>query len=382
MSTGAQRPEKICFVGLDNYQMIRPAAGSGYIGGEPVQQTLLAKAFRDIGYQVSMVVFDFGQPDGEVVDGITVWKTFKTDDGIPGLRFFHPRLTSIVAALKRADASVYFQSCAGMITGVVARHCRTYRRTFVFRTASDTDCIPGRQLVPFWRDRKIYEYGLRRADIVSVQGVHQQSLLREHYRVESTPVNMAVELPREAAPSKKNIDVLWVNNFRPLKRADILLELARMLPDLRFAMVGGPYGDGSCFREMEARAKSLPNVEFTGFIPYDAVGEFFTRAKVFVNTSDIEGFPNSFLQAWVRGVPTVSFFDPDNIIRDRGFGFAPRDVGEMKERVLMLLRNEALRTEMGAAARNHALEHHVPAAIAREYEMLLEQSRNGWNPEN
>ena len=53
--------EKICFVGIDNYPVIRGDKDGKYIGGESVQQTLLAKAFRDIGYDVRMVVKDNGK---------------------------------------------------------------------------------------------------------------------------------------------------------------------------------------------------------------------------------------------------------------------------------------------------------------------------------
>ena len=42
----------ICFVNADNYPVLNPAFGEHYIGGESVQQTLLAKAFRDKGYDV------------------------------------------------------------------------------------------------------------------------------------------------------------------------------------------------------------------------------------------------------------------------------------------------------------------------------------------
>ena len=77
-------PRKICFVGLDNYPVINPDFGDSYIGGESVQQTLLARAFRDRGYDVTMVVKDIGQPlADEVIDGIRLLKTFRQTDGLP-----------------------------------------------------------------------------------------------------------------------------------------------------------------------------------------------------------------------------------------------------------------------------------------------------------
>ena len=61
--------QKICFVGLDNYPVLNPDCGGEYFGGESVQQTLLAKAFADLGYEVSMVVKDHGQAQGEFRQG-------------------------------------------------------------------------------------------------------------------------------------------------------------------------------------------------------------------------------------------------------------------------------------------------------------------------
>jgi glycosyltransferase involved in cell wall biosynthesis len=65
---------------------------------------------------------------------------------------------------------------------------------------------------------------------------------------------------------------------------------------------------------MEA-AKDLPNLEVLGFLPLQEVEKHFDRASVFVSTSEAEGFPNVFLQAMRRGIPIVSFVDPDGIIR-------------------------------------------------------------------
>lgn len=366
------RNKRICFVGLDNYPVLNPAKEGEYFGGESVQQTLLAKAFCDLGYEVSMVVKDYGQAQGESIEGVTVWKAFAEADGIPVLRFIHPRMTSLVAALKRADADIYYQSCAGMLTGVVAWFCRRKGRKFIFRLAHDSDCIPGQQIIRLWRDRKIYEYGLRRADLIAAQGTRQVSLLKSNYQLDSTPVNMAVELPESAQAVPRDIDVLWVNNLREFKRPELAVELARLLPDCKIAMIGGAVpGCEQLYKQVEAAAAALSNLEFLGPVPYREVNQYFSRSRVFVNTSDWEGFPNSFLQAWARGVPVVSFFDPDGLIANKGLGGVPSGLPVMAELVSALLRNEEQRLAIAERSHRFVLENYAPNAVARRYEELI-----------
>lgn len=363
----------ICFVGADVYPVLNPKYGAGYIGGESVQHTLLARAFRDMGWRVSVVDTDYGQPDGEFIDGITVFKTFRPDAGIPVARFLHPRLSGIWAALLRANADIYYQSCAGMMTGVVAAFCRFFGRTFLFRTAHDTDCIPGEQLIRFRRDRIIYEYGLRRANPIAVQGVHQRELLRRNYKLDSAPVPMAVEPPSEDVEPFRDIDVLWVNNFRPFKRPELAVNLARRLSNRRMTMIGGPCpGLGAYFEEVRRSAGGIPGLDFVGPVPYRRVNAFFHRARLFVNTSQSEGFPNSFLQAWIRGVPVVSFFDPDGLIGRHGLGDVPANPDEMAAAVERLLDVPEEREAAGARARRFALDHYAPEAVARQYIDLLD----------
>ena len=367
---------KICFVGLDNYPVLNPCMGHKYIGGESVQQTLLAKAFTKLGFQVSMVVKDYGQCDGEIIDDIKIWKTYKHGAGLPVLRFIHPNVTSMIFALNKADADIYYQSCAGMLTGLVGWFCKKNNKRFVFRTASDTDCIAGQQLITYWRDRKIYEYGLKRANVIAVQGVKQQSLLRENYALESVPVNMAVEMPEEELGDSRDIDVLWVNNIRPLKQPELLIELATMVPNRQFVMIGGPCANGeSYYDEVAKRARDVGNLDFLGFVPYSEVNSYFARAKVFINTSEVEGFPNSFLQAWIREVPTVSFFDPDDIIKNHGLGAVPSEIIEMAENIDQLLTNTERRESIGEKARAFATDYYSPVSVARTYMDLLENNK-------
>lgn len=365
---------KICFVGLDNYPVLNPNAGHHYFGGEAVQQTLLAKAFRDLGFSVSMVDRDFGQPDGEIIDNIRVWKTMREGDGLPGLRFFHPRLTSVYRALKKADADIYYQSCAGMMTGATAWFCKKFNRRFVFRIAHDNDCIPGSHILgrAYWRDGPIYHYGLHRANLIAAQSFTQQHLLRKEFGLESKIVNMAVQPAETSAPAKRDIDVLWVNNFRPFKRPELVVEIARLLPGFRFAMIGGTApGAEALYARVQKLSAQTENLCFLGQVPYHEVNDYFSRSKVFINTSDSEGFPNSFLQAWIRGTPVISFFDPDSTIVKNGLGEVPTTVEEMAGCIRQMLDQGPMLTAVSEKVKDYANRHFSARSVVSRYLELL-----------
>ena len=82
---------RICIVSMDCYGLLSGEGDLRYVGGESVQHVLLARAWRDLGHDVSIIVFDDGQGERRVVDGITTIAAHNRHAGFPGLRFFHPR---------------------------------------------------------------------------------------------------------------------------------------------------------------------------------------------------------------------------------------------------------------------------------------------------
>jgi glycosyltransferase involved in cell wall biosynthesis len=366
---------RICVVGLDSYGLLSGDENPKYIGGESIQHVLLARAWRDLGHDVSMIVHDEGQGERRQHDGITAIAAHSRQGGLPGMRFFHPRATRLLSALMAADAEIYYQSPAGAYTGITAWFCRRTDRQFIFRIASDSDCEKEHGRIRFWRDRKLYNYGLRRANLVAAQTEFQSQLLRENHAIESTVVNMMVESPRNGAPADKDIDVLWVSNLRALKRPELALELARQLPQVNFSLAGGPMPGGETyFEDVRAAAAPLANVTMLGAVRYADSGTLFDRAKIFLNTSSIEGFPNTFLQAWIRGVPVVSFFDPDSLVQRLQLGHIANSVDEMREAILSLLEDDAERERTGRRAREFATREYTAGVAARYLELLNQNS--------
>jgi glycosyltransferase involved in cell wall biosynthesis len=310
-----------------------------------------------------MVVIDHGQPDGAVWEGVQTFKAYAREAGLPVLRFLHPRWTGLVSALGRAAADVYYTSCAGGLVGQIGMYCSSHAKRFVFRAASDADCKPDALIaMGRWRqrDKWLYQRGLRRASSVLVQSAHQQELMRRNYGIESSIAGMVVEPGRgDRSFRERDIDVLWVSNMRSVKRPDVLLSVAEKLPHVSFHMVGGAVtGAERFFDKVKAQAATRSNVTFHGAVAYREVSAFYDRARILVNTSDVEGFPNTYLQAWASGTPVVAFFDPDGVIAREGLGATVRTADEMSEAVTRLAGNES----EWQAARQRCL-----AFIARHY---------------
>ena len=109
--------------------------------------------------------------------------------------------------------------------------------------------------------------------------------------------------------------------------------------------------------------------EYIENVSFDKSNELISKASVFVNTSQRnEGFPNTFIQAWLRKTPTVSLsFDPDGIIKTRNIGFVSNIFDQLIEDVKTLIVDAALRERMGERARKYAIQEY---SVAENFDRL------------
>lgn len=129
-------------------------------------------------------------------------------------------------------------------------------------------------------------------------------------------------------------------------------------------------GGQTYYEDMRAAAARLPNVHMLGPVRYAESGVLFDRAKVFLNTSSMEGFPNTFLQSWIRGVPVVTFFDPDSLVHRLTLGRVAGSLDDMREAIRGLLESDADRQSIGRRAREFATREYTTGVAARYLELL------------
>ena len=93
---------------------------------------------------------------------------------------------------------------------------------------------------------------------------------------------------------------------------------------------------------------------------YD-VESLMENAILFVNTSkgNYEGFPNTFVQSWLRETPTISLnVDPGGVIAREKLGKCSGSFEQLVKDVIFLIENDKERIEMGKRARVYAENAH------------------------
>jgi glycosyltransferase involved in cell wall biosynthesis len=278
-------------------------------GGAELQVALLARSLAARGHEAVVAGGDTGQGDGITLQGVRIRNAGKFHTGRIGEMIVSiPRVFRVLRE-EKPDWVVVMGWTAWLFLLWMWRPILRYRLDYI--CALDTE-VNGeyRRAHPLFG--ALFEFALRRCDarhaITRDQLAHYQrrGMDASFYRYLLVP-----RPPGERAP--KDTDFLWVSRCVPMKRPELFLDLAAALPDRSFQMIC-PAQDPVLFGKVVARAAALPNMRFIESVPYSQVQHFYDRARVFVNTSEWEGWPNSFIQAGLGRAALLSLaVNPDDI---------------------------------------------------------------------
>ena len=167
---------------------------------------------------------------------------------------------------------------------------------------------------------------------------------------------------------------MLVATFKREKRPELFLQLAEQNPAIRFRMVGGPSRYGRSFHDqIKHEAEKLDNLEFIGFVPYAEVNHHFNGARVFVNTSDYEGFPNTFLQSWSRQLPTVSFINLNTTHHNKPVGRSVATLADMSGTVHNLMEDDELWLQEGLRCQQYFDRNHTVSSVVNRFEEIFRE---------
>lgn len=335
---------------------------------------LIARAIaQSPGWEVSLAVKDYGQPKHLKADGVTLIRHAPlakkiTDNVVPRFRKYGWRpvihldrrdlhfawqlpVYLLMQLLPRAWIHRFWRSlepdvvcCFGNnpTSAEAIAECQRHGLPTVLFIASDDDLSSDYHpdaigMNDYGTPKRLAWYAVAMADHVLVQTARQRDLLEENFGRSAEIIHNPIDIPPDArnlwTPRNERRYVLWIGRSDGFnKRPALLVELARSNPEVSFLMVVNK-SDAEILQQLQENAPD--NVRIIERVPHEEIPRLFSQARLFVNTSRYEGFPNTFLQAAVHGVPVLSLsVDPEEILSGEGCGLcANGDIAQL-ERML------------------------------------------------
>ena len=327
--------------------------GTNNVTGIQVQMGFWAKEFVKQGWKV----YSLTNHDNRIIDGIEFIGKKTTWFDNHGLSILQEFVDSR-RIFKRTTPNVVIVRGARRVLYAINKACSVGRAKLVFMGASDRDFEPGKELIiGSGLNLKLYHRAIRNISCFVTQNQLQADNLLKNYGKQSIIIPN-IWISSTTREEKKTVyAALWVANLRRLKRAEWFIKLALQFPQHKFAMVGG-VNEQDYYDAMQSTAATIPNLDFLGPQSLDAVNSLLSNSKLLICTSEFEGFPNTFLQAWAYETPVISTVNPSGVVTEYGLGKVIEDENGLYEATEELLTSKELYEQCQQNIKSYFLSHH------------------------
>jgi glycosyltransferase involved in cell wall biosynthesis len=344
---------KICFVMPEIYPLVDNSI-NGHSGGSESQMFQLANALSKMGNLIFLVVGDYGQPKRSIVSGFDIF-SIRNRKGIKPWRIFKS-IIDIFSALLTNKPDVVIHQNFGYFHGINAICCKLLGIPYVYFTASEADVDGTRYRTCSRPIAWLWRFGVKITPTIIVQANEHKELLLKNFYKDSIVIPNGINTKNFTRTREHGDFILWVAHWRQVKRPDIVAELALRLPNFTFIMCGGFY-DKELYQRIVT--KFPKNVIIQGHANDSELMNAYQDAILLINTSDYEGIPVTFDEAWACELPVVSLnVDPDGVIKRHSLGFISKTTDQMVLDIKYLCENKRKTAEIGLKCRDFVVKNH------------------------
>ena len=368
---------KICILSEYAYSLY---ADDSIAGGAELQMIMLAEELVKRSHDVSFITFGKSKNSYEIINGVKIYYPFYNYG--KGYKYLYPQnFYKLFKVLNKINVDVYIQRATTPLTGIIAFFAKLKNKLFLYSVSSN-DCVSKNLTIKEVKDLKkiIYKFGVKNSDCVICQTKNQKDLLKQTLGKEGKIIKN-IYIPPKFENNKKIFStpkVLWVGRIVKEKRPELFLKLAENLPNINFCMIacigGISESDFKYYNDIEKAASKINNIDFKGFVHNKEINKYYAESTLFINTSYVEGFPNTYLEAWGNYTPVITLdFDPDEIICKYKLCLHSKSFDKMIKDIETILKNDNLIKEMGENSREYVEKEHNMEKIINEYEILIKK---------
>lgn len=199
-------------------------------------------------------------------------------------------------------------------------------------------------------------------------------MLNDRYQRSCFIIRNPIDLEKKFNRNPDPRLILWVGKSdERVKRPSLVFELARRMPEFQFVVIMNIVNINSYVKSTRL-AQNTTNITLIEHVSFESIERYFADARVHLNTSSFEGFPNTYLQAAKYGVPTVAMtVDPDGILSLHSCGLVSgNDLDQCEENIKQLMKDDQLYSELSRNNLRYVCQYHDKEKVVQKYEQALE----------
>jgi glycosyltransferase involved in cell wall biosynthesis len=366
---------KILYIDLDLPHLLKdddyPA------GGIACEWLSWIEGIKQTGHKFGLLTWEGANEYINKDVGFDIVESYSLKKGIPVLRLIYYRIPKFFKAVKNYCPDVIVQEGAGNLTFMSAITAKILKKTFVYRIASDRDIDNRIKNLLGKRTHFLYKIALRNTDIFVCQNEYQYNILKKKFPNKKifTLYNPYITQNNSADIINRNKGsfIAWVGNFRHEKNIAALVSIAKSLPQINFKIAGKPLSTiDETSRQAVEELKKMKNVEFVGYLKRSEILPFLSNAIALLNTSYLEGFSNSYLEAWEAGIPVITTknANPDNVINNYKLGIVANTYTELPDIIKKVVEQEADK-DLPLRCKEYLKKHHDAEILANNLISLI-----------
>lgn len=238
--------------------------------------------------------------------------------------------------------------------------------------------------------RKMEDYTYRNADrIIAISDSMKQNIVDKGVPEEKVVVvsnwidlDQTVPVPKaknglfaELGISAERFTVVYAGNLGAAQGADVILETAKLLPEVQFVIFGG----GSEYADMKRKADAMPNVIMNGLLPQERVSDVYSLGDVCLITCKKNvgnsGMPSKTWSIMACNTPIIASFDTDSDLArtieaaSAGACVQPENPRALADAILKWKESEPRHTDTRAYVYKHASK---TACVTKYVELVNE----------
>ena len=332
------------------------------IGGAEIQSIYIAQELTKRNWNVNFLTSDFGQDKITKRKGITFYNVFNYSQ-LSIISFF--KIFRFI--FKHKKNTFVFRSASIQTAFIALISFYLFRSKVIYMIASDMEVEPElfkkqRSKLTFVLMNHLYKI----TNVLTVQSQYQMNKMRN-----SNPNIFILSniIPEKNIENTEKKYISWVGKSLKMKKPELFLKLAQENPKEKFIMILAKNSDNDPYwLKLKEEATEIKNLTFLGQQEHTEVIKIYNKSKIYVITSEFEGFSNSMMEAMQAGCSILSYaVNPDQIIDRFELGlYSNKNIENLRKNLKTLILNKEITKKNGENSKKHIKQYHSTDSLPLE----------------